>query len=143
MEPAHLWWIAAALAVAAELATGTFYLLMISIGLAAGALGAHAGLGLSGQIVVAAVVGAGAVALWTWRRGRTPAGPQATADPGLNLDIGETVHVAAWDVDGSARVHHRGADWTVLWDGSSNEPPPGPGLYTIRALRGNRFIVGR
>ncbi|RZS58098.1 NfeD family protein [Sphaerotilus mobilis] len=143
MQPAHLWWIAAALAVAAELATGTFYLLMLAIGLAAGALAAHGGLGLTGQIVSAAVVGAGAVALWTWRRGQTPGGPAATADPGLNLDIGETVHVTGWDADGSARVHHRGANWTVLWDGSPNEPPPGPGTYTIRALRGNRFIVGR
>ncbi|MGY0194457.1 NfeD family protein [Leptothrix sp. BB-4] len=143
MEPAHLWWIAAALAVAAELATGTFYLLMIAIGLCAGAVAGHVGLGPTGQILSAALVGAGAVALWTWRRQQVPSGPAANADPGLNLDIGETVHVTAWDADGSARVHHRGADWTVLWDGSSNEPPPGPGTYTIRALRGNRFVVGR
>ncbi len=143
MQPAHLWWIAAALAVAAELATGTFYLLMLAIGLAAGALAAHGGLGLTGQIVGAAFVGAGAVALWTWRRGQVPNGPEANADPGLNLDIGETVHVAAWDAEGTARVHHRGADWTVVWAGSPDEPPPGPGTYTIRALRGNRFIVGR
>ncbi|MDP4300633.1 NfeD family protein [Leptothrix discophora] len=143
MQDAHLWWIAAALAIAAELASGTFYLLMIAIGLAAGAIAAHAGLATSGQVVAAAVVGAGAVALWTWRRSREPAGPAATADPGLNLDIGETVHVSAWDAEGCARIHHRGADWTAVWAGSPHEPPPGPGTYTIRALRGNRFVVGR
>ena len=36
------WWIVAGVLVAAELATGTFYLLMVAIGCAAGALAAHA-----------------------------------------------------------------------------------------------------
>src|SRR5436305_6136835 len=40
---ASVWWIAAGVAVAAELATGTFYLLMIAMGLAAGALAAQLG----------------------------------------------------------------------------------------------------
>jgi hypothetical protein len=34
------WWVAAGIAIAAELGTGTFYLLMIAVGLAAGALAA-------------------------------------------------------------------------------------------------------
>ena len=38
------WWVAAGIAVAAELATGTFYLLMMALGLAAAAIGAHLGL---------------------------------------------------------------------------------------------------
>ena len=37
------WWLAAGVLVVAELATGTFYLLMLALGLAAGALAAHAG----------------------------------------------------------------------------------------------------
>ena len=38
------WWVAAGIAVAAELGTGTFYLLMIALGLAAAAVAAHLGL---------------------------------------------------------------------------------------------------
>ena len=44
MSPAVLWWIATAVLVLAELTTGTFYLLMVSLGLAGGALAAQAGL---------------------------------------------------------------------------------------------------
>ena len=43
--------------VAAELATGTFYLLMLALGLAAGALAAHPGSARTAQIVSAALVG--------------------------------------------------------------------------------------
>lgn len=52
------WWIVAGALVAAELATGTFYLLMLALGAAAAALGAHAGLSGSLQIVTAALVAA-------------------------------------------------------------------------------------
>ena len=43
MEDSTLWWLAAGAAVIVELLTGTFYLLMLTLGLAAGALAAHAG----------------------------------------------------------------------------------------------------
>jgi membrane protein implicated in regulation of membrane protease activity len=48
------WWILAGMAVIAELLTGTFYLLMLALGLSAGALAAHAGAGVAGQLVAAA-----------------------------------------------------------------------------------------
>ena len=37
VSPATVWWVVAGAAVAVELATGTFYLLMIALGLAAAA----------------------------------------------------------------------------------------------------------
>ena len=46
MEHSTLWWLMAGAAVVAELLTGTFYLLMLAIGLAAGALAAHLGVGM-------------------------------------------------------------------------------------------------
>lgn len=55
-----LWWILAGALVAVELATGTFYLLMLATG--AGALAAHAGLSASTEIVSAAIVGGGTAA---------------------------------------------------------------------------------
>ncbi|MES6050819.1 hypothetical protein U6S05_12095, partial [Cutibacterium acnes] len=74
MADSTVWWLLAGVAVAAELTSGTFFLLMLALGAAAGALAAHAGLGLSGQLVTAALVGGGAVAVWMrWRR-RHPKG---------------------------------------------------------------------
>ncbi|MDB5760020.1 MAG: NfeD family protein, partial [Burkholderia sp.] len=46
-----------------ELFSGTFYLLMIALGMLAGALAAVLGLGDTMQVLIAAVVGAAATAL--------------------------------------------------------------------------------
>ena len=62
------WWLTAGVLVVAELATGTFYLLMLALGAAAGALAAHAGLGFTAQMAVAALLGGGAVVVWHQRR---------------------------------------------------------------------------
>jgi hypothetical protein len=75
MAESTIWWLLAGAAVVIELITGTFYLLMLAIGLAAGALAAHAGLAMTGQLVVAALVGGGAVAGWhVWRGPSSPTG---------------------------------------------------------------------
>ena len=66
---ATLWWIATGVLVAAELATGTFYLLMLAIGTPAGAQGAHARLYPSTQMLWAAAAGGAAA------RGAGPAAP--------------------------------------------------------------------
>ena len=143
MSPSTWWWIATALTVAAELASGTFYLLMVAGGLAAGAVSAHLGAPLAGQLLAAALVGGGAVALWTRQRQRRPAPPPAASDPDQHLDLGQPVHVSHWRGDGTARVHYRGTEWTARWQATDAAPlPPGPGTFTIRALRGNQLVVG-
>ena len=43
-------------------------------------------------------------------RSRRPAAPPASANRDVNLDIGETVHVDAWNADGTATVQYRGAN---------------------------------
>ena len=68
LSASTFWWVAAGVAVAVELATGTFYLLMIALGLAGAAVAAMLGLGLTAQIVSAALIGGGATALWHRRR---------------------------------------------------------------------------
>ena len=60
MADSSIWWLLTGVAVAAELMTGTFYLLMFALGLAAAAIAAHMGLGLASQLVIAAIVGGGA-----------------------------------------------------------------------------------
>ena len=132
------WWLAGAGLVAAELATGTFYLLMLGLGAAAAALAAHAGLGLTGQLLVAALVGGGAVAAWHISRSRQTPAAAANANRDVNLDIGSTVHVAHWRADGSARVNYRGAGWDARFTGSGT---PAAGDFTIRAVDANCLLL--
>lgn len=134
------WWMAVGVLLAAEMATGTVYLLMFAIGLAAAALAAHASLSLTAQIVIAALVGTAAAGIWhlRGRRRAAPGGP--AADRGLNLDVGERVEVAAWQADGSAQVQYRGASWQARYAG---EGAPQPGPHVIRAIDGSCLILGR
>ena len=140
MADATVWWVATGLVVLLELFTGTFYLLMLAVGLAAGALAAHAQLGLSGQLVVAAVVGATTVSLAYLRRRRRPGAPSARADRSVNLDIGETIQIEAWNSDGTAQVRYRGAQWTALARPGSS---PTPGAHRVAELVGNRLLVDK
>lgn len=134
------WWIAVGVLLAAEMATNTVYLLMFALGLAAAALAAHAGLSLTAQIVIAALVGTAAALFWHLRRRRQapPGGPGASR--ALNLDIGERVEVAAWQPDGSTHVQYRGASWTARY---ADEGAPQPGPHVIRAIDGSCLMLGR
>jgi len=137
MAESTIWWLLTGTAVAVELLTGTFYLLMLAIGLAAGALAAHAGAGASVQLIVTAVVGGGAVAAWHLLRPKQPDVP-AGANRDVNLDVGETVTVDAWNGDGTASVKYRGANWTVVAaPGAGHET----GLHRVRQVVGSRLLV--
>ena len=138
MADSTLWWLLAGAAVAVELLTGTFYLLMLAIGLAAGALAASFGASVPVQLVSAAVVGGAAVSAWHVRRGRRPDEPAASANRDVNLDIGETVQVHGWNEDGTATVKYRGANWTVVALGGTSQ---GPGTYRVREVVGSRLVV--
>lgn len=138
MSEAMVWWSLAAGMVALELLTGTFYLLMLSIGLAAGALASHAGLSMTLQVAVAAVVGGGAVAAWRWRQDRHPVAPRATANKDVNMDIGETVQVSHWNDERQTRVTYRGADWSAALAPGSE---PHEGQHRIVEVIGNRLIL--
>ncbi len=138
MDPPSLWWLTVGALVAAELATGTFYLLMLALGAAAGAMAASSGLDTRSQITVAAGVGAAAVVLWYLARKLRPAAPPAGSNRDVNLDIGQRIQVPAWDAGGAARVSYRGAIWAVRYSGSG---VPEPGEHVIVALDGNELRV--
>jgi membrane protein implicated in regulation of membrane protease activity len=137
MAESTMWWLLAGAAVALELMTGTFYLLMLAIGLAAGALAAHAGAGLNVQLAVATVIGASTVGVWHFIRSRRPPDPPASANPDVNLDVGQTVLVEAWKPDGTADVHYRGARWTAVSAG----PVTAAGPHRVREVSGSRLVV--
>ena len=131
------WLVMAGVLVILELFTGTFYLLMIAIGLAVGGAAALLGATLAVQTVAAAVVGV--VATFVLRRSKfgtaTPGDP--ACDPNVNLDIGQQVAVSAWS-DGVARVMYRGAQWDLeLAPGAR----PESGNFKIVEVRGSRLVV--
>ncbi len=131
------WWLAAGALVAIELATGTFYLLMLALGPAAAALAAHADLPFATQLGVAAVLGSGTVVGWHLYQTRSGA---SSGQDAVKLDVGEKVHVALWADDGTARVQYRGAAWTAIHEGPETQQP---GLYVIKGMQGNRLVLGR
>lgn len=129
-----MWLAAAGVLMILEIFSGTFYLLMLALGVAAGAAAAWFEASLAVQLLLAAVVGAAATA--TLRR-RRPHSPDAARNPDINLDIGQTLHVTHWH-HGVARAMYRGAMWDV-------ELAPGAearaGQFVIREIRGSRLIV--
>lgn len=137
-----IWFILAAVLVILEMATGTFYLLMLGIALAAGGLTALSGASADWQILVAALVGAAVIfALRKSKYGKMRK-IEASRDPNVNLDVGQRILIDEWTTvaDGvsNARTMYRGALWDIeLAQGSVAQP----GSFIICEVRGNRLIV--
>nr|WP_315465226.1 NfeD family protein [uncultured Rhodoferax sp.] len=140
MSEPTLWWLLTGAIVAIELLTGTFYLLMLAVGAVAAALAAHAGANVTTQLVLAAIVGGGAVAAWHFKRTRRSDEPPAQANPNVNLDIGETVHISDWSPDGTASVQYRGAHWTAI---HRTGVIPATGAHRVAEMVGNRLLVDK
>ncbi|HEX8885835.1 MAG TPA: NfeD family protein [Noviherbaspirillum sp.] len=129
-----VWLALAGMLVILEMFSGTFYLLMIALGMVAGALAAWLGLSAEIQILLAALVGAAAALALRRRR---PRKSDAARDPNINLDIGQSLHVSHWH-EGTARAMYRGALWDVeLAHGAHART----GQFVIREVRGSRLIV--
>ena len=141
MQMYAIWWLLAGLAVAAELLTGTFYLLMFALGLGAAALSAHGGLSEVLQITIAAVIGVGAVLIWHWIRLKRSL-TTGTRDQNVHLDIGSEVDVTEWLRSDSnqamTRVFYRGSQWDAK---SYEHETPTLGLHRIIALEGNTLVL--
>ena len=139
MSNPTIWWLLAGVTVAIELATGTFYLLMIGIGLAAAAVASHLGMPVVGQIITAAVVGGGAVVIWHWQGGKKPKSLHASANPDVHIDIGAQVTVTAWNADATASVSYRGSSWTAVL--ADKNAALTAGQYKIKEMSGNRLLI--
>ncbi len=131
------WLVAAGVLVVFELFTGTFYLLMIAIGVGFGALAALLGFSVPAQTIAAAVVGLAATGLLHRSRFGRPARGDPARDRNVNIDIGQHLTVDAWQ-GGKARVMYRGALWDVeLAPGAQ----PQAGAFKIVEVQGSRLIV--
>lgn len=137
-----IWFGMAGILVVFEMFTGTFYLLMIAIGFAAGGIVAVLAGSFSMQLVATAVVGI--MATYGLRRskwGKT-AKRNAQRDPNVNLDIGQSLVVDKWSGNEggvrTSRVMYRGAMWDVELEAGADARP---GRHVIREVRGNRLVV--
>jgi membrane protein implicated in regulation of membrane protease activity len=134
MSAYWIWWIAAAALVAAELLTGTFYLLVVGIALAFGGAAAWFDASVPVQWLIAAALGViGTVMLQRWKRDLTLRTP---AQQGL--DIGQMVQVQSWGPDGNARVAYRGSTWDA--ELAATGVPQAKTMY-IAAMRGSVLIL--
>ncbi|WP_332740549.1 NfeD family protein [Hydrogenophaga sp.] len=140
MSDSTLWWLLAGSTVALELFTGTFYLLMLAVGMVAGAFAAHAGLDMAGQLIAAAFTGTAAVVAWYVVKRRRTTDPSVRAMRSVNLDVGEILQIDEWNADGTASVKYRGALWTVIQRPGN---PPVPGAYRVAELVGSRLLVDK
>ncbi len=127
------WFLLALVLLGVEMATGTYYLLVLSIALAVGGAVALLGLGLPAQLVFAAMTGIiGIIILRRWKGGSTS---DASSQ---SLDIGQPVKVLTWLDDGIARVHYRGSEWDAELDvlDAAHE-----GTFYIKAMRGSVLVL--
>lgn len=137
MDDWMTWLAMAGVLVVLELFTGTFYLLMIAVGLGFGAVAALLGMSVPVQIIAAAVVGVIATELLRRRRFGMGARGVAARDPNVNIDIGQAVTVDQWHA-GKARVMYRGALWDVeLAPGAAADA----GQFRIVEVQGSRLIL--
>lgn len=133
MSNSSLWLVLAGLLLIAELTTGTFYLLMVSLGALIGALMAYAGFGLSGQISVAAVFSVLATLGLIFVRKQK----KSKDKDAIQLDLGNRVHIDVWHEDRRSSAQYRGASWAV----ESLDPTPQTGVHTIVAVEGTLLKV--
>jgi membrane protein implicated in regulation of membrane protease activity len=127
------WFLFALVLLGVEMATGTFYLLVLAIAMAVGGAAALFGLGMAAQLVLAALAGmVGMIFLRRWKGGR------ARDAVSQSLDTGHPVRVLTWREDGTVRVFYRGAEWDAKLEtpDSGHEEP----LY-IKEIRGSVLIL--
>lgn len=132
------WFGFAVLALIGEVMTGTFYLLLFAIGLAAAGVAALLGAGLAAQILTVALVTLAGLAILR----KTGVLKKREVDPAsnrnVNLDVGQPVDVQSWADDDTSRVWYRGAYWQVrLQPGAARQV----GRHRIVAVQGATLLV--
>jgi membrane protein implicated in regulation of membrane protease activity len=134
MSAYWMWWIAAAALIAAELLTGTFYLLAVGIAVAIGGVAAWLGAPIPVQLLIAGALGVvGTMLLQRWKR-RLAA--STATQPGL--DVGQMVQVKSWGPGGVARVAYRGSTWDA--EVAAPETSRAETMY-ITGMRGSVLLL--
>ena len=137
MDSSLAWLVAGIVLIVAELATGTFYLLVLGVAALIAAAVAYAGAGFVMQVMVA---GAIAIAGIFWIRARKQA---LAAQPMPGLDVGQPVTLDSWvnRDDRLARVKYRDALWDAIVEGECRGEAGE--VFYIRTVAGNTLRVAK
>ncbi|MGH8692154.1 MAG: NfeD family protein [Burkholderiales bacterium] len=137
MDYALVWAVTGLVLVIVELATGTFYLVMLGIAAFGAALAAWLGFGFQVQAIVAGVVaGAGCYGVHVYRA-KNRAGQMAPIDSGMPASFESWLDAGAR----LARVRYRGASWDARVEGVEGLEP-GATVYVL-AADGNTLRVAK
>lgn len=133
-----LWFGLAALALMGELATGTFYLLLVGLGLGAGGLAAA--LDASGEMALVACSAVILLGLVLLRMAGVLKKREvdSTSNADVNIDIGQHVLVEHWADERRTRVKYRGASWEAELDYGVER---GLGRHVITGIRGATLVI--
>lgn len=132
----YAWLIIAGVLVATEIATGTFYLLMLAIAAVATWLAERMGASFLAQTSVFLIVSIVLCFLvHQYRRKLHLTEPHNIAN---DLDAGELVNVSNWQ-NGVGSTHYRGANWQVTLINPQDSHVDG--TYQIVRFEGNRLLV--
>lgn len=130
---ASIWWILGFALIIGEMATGTFYLLILGASALLTGCVAWFGIGEELQWLVASVIAVlGSIGINRYRAKH----PQ-TSNPTQNLDIGQRVTLVSQH-EGQLRVRYRGTEWQAVLEHPLEVIPET--LY-IKASHGNVFTV--
>ncbi|MFZ6774767.1 NfeD family protein [Undibacterium sp. SXout7W] len=136
-----IWLMLAGVIVILELFTGTFYLLMIAIGLTVGAVAAAVGAPLEIQLIIGAIISSITTIILHKSRYGWNKSQESSRDPNVNMDIGMHLQVSEWQDQGNgiyiARSTYRGA----MWDVELRHSAAYAGTFVIEEIRGSRLIV--
>jgi membrane protein implicated in regulation of membrane protease activity len=127
------WFLLALILVGLEMASGTFYLLIVAVAIAIGGASALLGFAFAAQLALAALAGiTGIVLLRRWKGGHVS---NATSQ---SLDTGQPVKVLIWRDDGTARVFYRGAEWNAELEAKDGGHE---GVFYIKEIRGSVLVL--
>ncbi len=127
------WFVLALVLLGLEMATGTFYMLVLALALGVGGVAALLGVSVPWQLTFSAV--AGIIGTLLVSRMRSVSGRAAVNQ---SLDIGQYVKVITWREDGSARVFYRGAEWDAEPESADMVRD---GVFYIKAIHGSKLIL--
>lgn len=127
------WFLLALILLGLEMASGTFYLLVLAIAMIVGGITALLSDSLSWQLTLCALTMIfGTLILRRWKTA------QVSDSASTSLDIGQSVQILTWHENGSARVLYRGAEWDAELEAADM---PREGMFFIKAVHGSTLVL--
>ena len=127
------WFLLALILIGLEMATGTFYLLIVAIAMAIGGTADLLGLIFPAQLALAALAGiTGIILLLRWKSAHVS---EITSQ---SLDIGQPVKILTWYDEQTARVFYRGTEWDAELEAKEDGHE---GVFYIKDIRGSVLVL--